>query len=215
MAIDSIDRSDGHLQHGPFTAAADLSINFNRAAPHRARPEHPKSKVPGDRPVHNPYRSPPQSRFMPAGYGRTVPLPPSATVAVAPRPRGWWGRNWKWVVPVVGGTPLLVCGGLLTLLFSVGFSAIKKEWYYEQAVARTRASAEVTAILGTPIDAGFPSGSLNRTTSSGHADIKIPISGPDGKGTIYVVAERSKRQWSFSTLKVRTHPTGELFDLME
>ena len=165
--------------------------------------------------MHNPYRSPPQSSFMPAGFGSTALLPPSARAAVAHRPKGWWSRNWKWVVPVVGGTPVLICGGLLTLLFSLGFSAIKKEWYYEQAVARTRANAEVTAILGTPVDAGFPSGSLNRSNSSGHADIKIPISGPDGKGTIYVVAERSNGQWSFSTLKVAIHPTGELFDLME
>ena len=99
--------------------------------------------------MHNPYRSPPQSRFMSAGYGSTAPRPTSATAAVAARPKGWWGRNWKWVVPVVGGIPVLICGGLLTLLFSLAFSAIKKEWYYEQAVARTRASAEVTAILGT------------------------------------------------------------------
>ena len=118
------------------------------------------------------------------------------------------------MVPVVGLTPVLFCGGLLTLLSSVGFSALKNEWYYEQAVARMRASAEVTAILGTPVDAGFPRGNLNHSGRTGHADISIPISGPDGKGTIYVVAEKSDGQWSFSTLKVAIQPTGELIDLM-
>ncbi len=135
--------------------------------------------------------------------------------AVAHRPRGWWGRNWKWVVPVVVLTPVLVCGGLLTLVFSVAFSAIKNEWFYEQAVAQTQANAEVTAILGTPIDAGFPSGDLHRSGRSGHADLSIPISGPDGKGTIYLVAEKSNGQWSFSTLEVAIQPTGELIDLMD
>ena len=49
---------------------------------------------------------------------------------------------------------------------------------------------------------------------TGHADISIPLSGPDGKGTIYVVAEKSDGQWSFSTLKVAIQPTGEIIDLM-
>ncbi len=118
------------------------------------------------------------------------------------------------MVPVVVLTPVLFCGGLLTLVFSVGYSALKNQWYYEQAVARTRANAEVTAILGTPVDAGFPSGNLNRRGPFGHADLSIPISGPDGKGTIYVVAEKSDGQWSFSTLEVAIQPTGELIDLM-
>ncbi len=114
------------------------------------------------------------------------------------------------MVPVV----VLFCGGLLTIVFSVAFSAIKNEGFYEQAVARTRANAEVTAILGTPIDSGFPMGNLNRRGRSGHADLSIPISGPDGKGTIYLVAEKSDGQWSFRTLKVAIQPTGELIDLM-
>jgi len=81
---------------------------------------------------------------------------------------------------VVVLAPVLFCGGVLTLVFSVAFSAIKNEGFYEQAVARTRANAEVTAILGTPVDAGFPSGNLNRRGPFGHADLSIPISGPDG-----------------------------------
>ena len=32
MALDSIDRWDGHVQHRPFTAAADLSIDLVDAA---------------------------------------------------------------------------------------------------------------------------------------------------------------------------------------
>ena len=118
------------------------------------------------------------------------------------------------MVPVGVITPVLFCGGLLTLVFSMAFGALKNEWYYEQAVARTRANPEVTAILGTPVDAGFPSGRLNSTGRARHADLSIPISGPDGKGTIYVVAEKSDGQWSFSTLEVAIQPSGELIDLM-
>ncbi len=164
--------------------------------------------------MHNPYRSPPQSRLMLPGFGSRAQPPPPEMAAVAHRPRSWWSRHWKWVVPGVVLTPVLFCGGLLTLVFSVGFSALKNEWYYEQAVARTRANAEVTAVLGTPIDAGFPSGNIDRTGRSGHADLSIPISGPDGKGTIHLVAEKSDGQWSFSTLEVAIQPTGELIDLM-
>jgi len=44
--------------------------------------------------------------------------------------------------------------------------------------------------------------------------VSVERPGPDGKGTIYVVAEKSDGQWSFSTLKVAIQPTGELIDLM-
>ncbi len=148
------------------------------------------------------------------GFGSRGQPPPSEMAAVAHRPRNWWSRNWKWVVPVVVLTPVLFCGGLLTLVFSVGYSALKNQWFYEQAVTRMRANAEVTAILGTPVDAGFPMGELGRSGRGRHADVSIPISGPDGKGTIYLIAEKSDGQWSFSALKVAIQPTGELIDLM-
>ena len=152
---------------------------------------------------------------MPRSFGSRAELPRSEMAAVAHRPRSWWGRNWKWVVPVVVLTPVLFCGGVLTLVFSMAYSALKNEGFYEQAVARTRANAEVTAMLGTPIDAGFPIGSLNRTSRSGHADVAIRISGPDGKGTLYVIAAKSDGQWSFSTLEVAIHPAGERIDLLD
>jgi hypothetical protein len=118
------------------------------------------------------------------------------------------------VLAVVTLTPVLFCGGLLTLVVSVGYSALKNEWFYEQSVIRARASAEVTTILGTPVDSGFPVGDMDRKGRSAQADFSIPIRGPDGRGTIHVVAEKSDGHWSFSTLEVVIQPTGELIDLM-
>ena len=44
--------------------------------------------------------------------------------------RSWWNRNWKWVVPAGCLTPILVCGGFITLVFVFVFGAIKSSDVY-------------------------------------------------------------------------------------
>ena len=48
---------------------------------------------------------------------------------------------------------------------------------------------------------------------SGNADLTIPISGPKGKGTLYVVATKSAGEWTYSKLVVKIDSTGETIDL--
>jgi hypothetical protein len=70
-------------------------------------------------------------------------------------------------------------------------------------MVQVRASAAVSAALGTPIKEGFfTSGSVNVSGPSGKAELAIPISGPKGSATVYVEAAKSMGQWSFSKLVV-------------
>lgn len=132
----------------------------------------------------------------------THPSSSPAPASSSPRP-GWWSRNWKWFVPSGCFTLLLLFAAFLSVLVFTVFAALKSTDVYRTATARAKANAEVKAALGTPISEGmFVSGKTNVDGSSGKADLSIPISGPKGKGTIYVIATKTAGRWTYSTLEV-------------
>ena len=131
----------------------------------------------------------------------------------------WWKRNWKWFLPVGCLTGCLtiivlavVFAGTIALIV---FGAIKSTDVYKDALARAKANPDVIAALGSPIKEGlFVSGNTNVNGASGEANISIPISGPKGKGTIYVVAKKSAGRWEYSELVVEIEKTKERIDLL-
>jgi hypothetical protein len=128
---------------------------------------------------------------------------------------GWWSRNWKWFVPTgCCLTPLVLGGACVAFLVIVIFGALKQSDAYKIAVARAKADSRVATALGTPISEGwYLSGKTNVNGGSGDADLSIPISGPNGKGTIYAVATKSAGEWTYSKLVVKIESTGETIDL--
>ena len=69
--------------------------------------------------------------------------------------------------------------------------------------------------LGEPIEPGFmPSGSINISGPSGNADLAIPISGPQGSDTIYLVATKEAGRWNFSLLEVEIKEQSERINLL-
>jgi hypothetical protein len=131
-----------------------------------------------------------------------------------PPQRSWWGRNWKWVVPVGCVTPLLVCGGGITLIVVLVFGAIKSSDVYTEAVARAKANPEVKSRLGEPVEAGFwASGKVEVSGPSGEADLTIPLSGPKGSATLRAVATKTGGKWEYSTLEVTPGDSGGRIDL--
>jgi hypothetical protein len=70
--------------------------------------------------------------------------------------------------------------------------------------------------MGSPLVEGwFVTGDFGEHGPSGHAHLSIPISGPRGKGTIYVVGSKSTGEWQFSTLLVQPDGTRERIDLQD
>lgn len=130
--------------------------------------------------------------------------------------QNWWGRNWKWFVPVgcLGSIALFV--GFIVLIMGLVFGMMKSSEAYKGAMAEAKAHPAVQQALGTPIEAGlFVTGNINISGSSGQADLAIPVSGPDGKATIYAVAVKSSGQWTFSDLVVEMKDTKQRIDLLE
>ena len=123
----------------------------------------------------------------------------------------------EWVVPVGGPAcrGLLVGSCVFGLIMYVS-SLVRSSDAYKEAMARAQASPAVQAALGTPITSGsLPSGNISVSGSTGSADISISISGPKGKGTLYVVAVKSAGTWEFNTLEVQVEGMPERINLME
>jgi hypothetical protein len=142
--------------------------------------------------------------------------------AVQPQPApGWWNRNWKWFVPTGCCLGTLLCLILAVAVFGVSIfaifsgvsAALKGSEPYKVAVARAQANDKVTAALGTPLSEGFPMGSINTNNDTGNVDLSIPVSGPKGKGTIYVVGTKSAGTWTYSKMSVTIAGSGETIDL--
>ncbi len=86
---------------------------------------------------------------------------------------------------------------------------------YKQALDKAKSNPDVVAALGSPIKEGyFTSGSININGASGNADLAIPISGSKGKGTVYLEAQKSAGEWSYSKLVVQIDQTNERINLL-
>ena len=129
--------------------------------------------------------------------------------------RNWWARNWKWFVPTGCLTLLIFFAAFITLMVVLVFGALKSGDVYKEALAQAKAEPAVIEALGSPVKDGmFVSGSTQVNGDSGEANLSIPISGPKGRGTLYVVATKSLGVWNYSNLVVEVSETKERIDLL-
>jgi len=132
------------------------------------------------------------------------------------RKPNWWKRNWKWFVPLGCVTMALLFLAFVGSILLIVFSAMKATDVYKEALARAKADPAVIEALGLPIKDGFlMSGNTNVDGASGESNLAIPISGPKGKGTIYVSANKSLGQWNYSGLVVEIGQTHQRIDLLQ
>jgi hypothetical protein len=109
---------------------------------------------------------------------------------------------------------LLLVAAFVFFIVAIVFGALKSSDAYKMALARAKADPRVVNALGSPIKDGlFISGKTNVSGTSGQADLTVPISGPNGKGTLYFVASKFAGEWTFSKLMVTVEKTGEKIDL--
>jgi hypothetical protein len=139
----------------------------------------------------------------------------SLTEPAIPKPN-WWKRNWKWFVPVGCFTVVLLFMVFVGSILVIVFSAMKSTDVYKEALARANTDPAVIEALGSPIKDGFlMSGNTNVNGAAGESNLAIPISGPKGKGTIYVSANKALGQWNYSGLVVEISQTHQRIDLLQ
>ena len=144
------------------------------------------------------------------------PNPQGVPPVAMPQPPGWWSRNWKWFVPLGCLTMLGLVLTFVAVIVVIVFGAMKSTDVYKSGLAQAQNHPAVIAALGTPIDDGlFLTGKTNVTGSSGEADLSVPISGPKGKGTLYIVAKKSAGEWTYEKLVVELARDRERINLLE
>lgn len=129
--------------------------------------------------------------------------------------KSWWQRNWKWFVPTGCVSILLIFVLFIVSIFFGVTSMMTNSDAYKGAMTEAQKNKQVIEKLGSPIeDDGMTSGSINTTNDSGNCDLQIPIKGPKGKATLFIVAEK-KGTWKYSEMTVLIKNTNEEIDLLK
>lgn len=96
------------------------------------------------------------------------------------------------------------------------FGMMKSSGGYKDALARVKASPEVVAALGEPIETGFfVGGSTNATPTENTADIKFSVSGPNGTANVHYKGSKTTTEWEPTILTVTIEKDGVVFNLLD
>jgi hypothetical protein len=141
-------------------------------------------------------------------------MPQSTAPAPALMPnqgRSWLGRNWKKLLAA-----MFLCGAVFVVgIFTLIMGAMRSSDVAKEAIARAQSSPLVAQRLGTPIGEGWlVSGSINVSPGAGDADLSLPISGPKGKGTVYVRAQKTAGTWEYIMMVATTEGSNDRIDLL-
>lgn len=130
--------------------------------------------------------------------------------------KSWWERNWKWFVPTGCVSILLIFVLFIAGIFFGVTSMMTNSDAYKGAMIQVQHNKLVIEKLGTPIESdGMTSGSINTTNNdSGNCNLQIPIKGPKGKATLFIIAEK-RGTWKYSEMTVFIKATKEKIDLLK
>ena len=130
--------------------------------------------------------------------------------------KGWWERNWYWMLAVGCLTPILACGGCLGFFALFVKDKIENFGPYNDAVAIAVAHPVIVEELGEPIEAGFAlQSNVQINNGEGSANLNIPLSGPRGSAHLRVVAIKSGGDWTFTKLKAHVDGLANLLGALE
>lgn len=98
------------------------------------------------------------------------------------------------IAAIVGcGCAGLILVGVLVIggIFFIALQALKHSDAYTESIAAVESNADATTALGTPVKAGlFPTGNISLNNGEGVVAVTIPVSGPNGDGTVIVKGKK-------------------------
>ncbi len=114
------------------------------------------------------------------------------------------------VAPVVVGLVGVAC----LVLFLAHEAQLRGNPAVKTAMNLVSSSPEATVALGTPIKVGpGMHGIVHDFAASGYAILTIQVSGPSGKGTVYVMANRSSDGWGIERAVLEIASRSQKIDL--
>lgn len=115
-------------------------------------------------------------------------------------------RKWaKWGI-------ILIIATSVALFFAVP-TLFKSSEVFQLALAKVEANQEAIELIGRPISTGFPMGSIQVSGPRGNASLSFGVSGPKGKGTVYMEATKDMDRWRIDHILLEQEATGHRIDL--
>lgn len=137
----------------------------------------------------------------------------NASRPAAPYRKPWVQRHWIL-------TLLLSLGALFAVCLAVGawmtYSVMDSMRYtppFIEAMERARASPEVKAALGEPLEDRFIVGGVE-PKDHGVAKLFIFVQGPKGKGDVQIEGIREQGAWRYSVMRVNLDANKTSIDLL-
>ncbi len=125
--------------------------------------------------------------------------------------KSWLAKNWKWLVLVLATGCIALPVGLVLMIFGL----IKNTTPYKVAIQEAASDQRVIGLIGEPIEPGWwVSGNTETSGGKGSTDLMIPVSGPNGRMTIYVEAQKSAGAWSYETLIAESEDSKQRINLL-
>ncbi len=125
--------------------------------------------------------------------------------------KSWLAKNWKWLVLVLATGCIALPVGLVLMIFGL----IKNTTPYKVAIQEAASDQRVIDLIGEPIEPGWwVSGNTETSGGKGSTDLMIPVSGPNGRMTIYVEAQKSAGAWSYETLIAESEDSKQRINLL-
>ncbi len=131
--------------------------------------------------------------------------------------KGWFSRNWIWVVPTSGCLViiLLFVFGIGAAIFGVS-KIFTGSVPYEYAIEQAINNPHVIEQLGSPVEtAGIMQGNISIKNDTGEVDIKIPLKGSKGKGSVIIKGDKIEGEWIYEELYVLIKETNEKINLLD
>ena len=118
--------------------------------------------------------------------------------------KGWFARNWMWVVPTGGCLGIIIFFIVLAgAMFSGITSLFESSTPYQEAMVTLKSNPEAIELLGEPIEIeGEVKGGINIQNDGGNATFEIPVRGPKEKALYSVVAQKVNGEWSYLVLNI-------------
>ena len=106
-------------------------------------------------------------------------------------------------IALVGVIVLLALGASVAGIGWLIFRSMGESEPVRTAVAQAGAHPQVIAALGRPLQRGFlVSGSIQVNNDEGEAELHVPVSGPRGEGTVFVLGHRRHGRWAYEELNI-------------
>lgn len=131
--------------------------------------------------------------------------------------KSFWSNPWMWTgLGCCGGCiaiPLIMVamfgGGIFYMFGKSGANDLKAA-----TVEQAKADPRVIEALGEPIEVGWL-GESHVSMNNGQTVVRlgVPLSGPKGKATLRVEAEKADDGWKFQRLAVEVEDGGQSFEL--